>query len=74
MKQAEAGIVEITMHTPTIHGAALRPRPVNFFFGKNGTGKTSIGRAIADPASETVWAEESQKGAKIYVYNEQFMD
>ena len=74
MKQAEAGIVEITMHTPTIHGAALRPRPVNFFFGKNGTGKTSIGRAIADPANETVWAEESQKGAKIYVYNEQFIE
>ena len=70
MKQAEAGITHITLNTPTIHNVVLHPRPVNFLYGKNGTGKTSIGKAIADEGSDITWADDRANGAKVYLYNE----
>ena len=74
MKQAESGITRITLNTPTIHGTVLHPSPVNFLYGKNGTGKTSIGKAIADADSDITWAANSPNSAKVYLYNEEFID
>ena len=72
MGRKKSGIVSIRLNTPTIHGYTLEPAPVNFFYGKNGVGKTSIGRALADPASEITWKDG--KPLKVLLFNEEVAD
>ena len=72
MKKQERGIREVTLNTPTIHGLRVEPSAVNFIFGKNGTGKSSIARALAtrDPARR----ESGEREPEVYVYNEEYIE
>ena len=72
MGRKKSGIVSIRLNTPTIHGAVLEPAPVNFFYGKNGVGKTSIGRALADPTGDISWKEG--KPLKVVLFNEEYVE
>ena len=70
MERVKGGIVSVTMDAPTIHGLTVNPGLVNFFYGKNGTGKTSIGRALAGSGGKITWDMSLPQGAKVYLYNE----
>lgn len=51
-------------------------KSLNFIFGSNGTGKTTIGRVIAEPASSPTCATSWKGGTPLQtlVYNRDFVD
>ena len=72
-KQISA-IESVTLNTATFTEETFTPTFINFFYGKNGAGKTSLGRQLG--ACEGVrWAEgESQTDYDILLYNQDFID
>ncbi len=69
--------VKIAGHASYSEGGAILDdlKPINFIFGTNGTGKTTISRVIADvqsyPSCEVAWAESRQ--LETVVYNRDFV-
>lgn len=55
-QKMESMIREITLNTATFQDVTFQPTMINFFFGTNDTGKTSIGRTIRDSTGVT-WTE-----------------
>lgn len=83
----EVGIKEITINSATYHGVKINPTYVNFFFGNNGVGKTTISREIAQlkrPANELSGGIEPEgvlfetgkthRDFNFLVYNQDFIN
>lgn len=69
-----SAIESITLNTATFTDETFRPTFINFFYGKNGTGKTSLGRQIGE-GDGIQWAEgEVPAGYQIEIYNQDFID
>lgn len=67
-------IEKIKLDAATFHGETVEPTYINFFFGKNGAGKTTIANAFGKPE-----CLEWQKGINpadytILVYNQEFIN
>lgn len=69
-QKMESVIREIPLNTATFRDVTIQPTLINFFFGKNGTGKTSIGRAIQE-GTGLIWSEQP---CEVMVYNQDFID
>ncbi|MBR1709773.1 MAG: AAA family ATPase [Clostridia bacterium] len=65
------GISGLTLNTPTFHDVSVSPGVVNFIYGKNGTGKSTVARAIGDAVE---WTENTPPGTKVFIYNEQYIN
>ena len=49
MKEKQKSLIErIKLDSATFHGEVVEPTFVNFFFGKNGAGKSTIAKVIKD--------------------------
>ena len=52
----------------------FEPKAINYFFGSNGTGKSTLGKVIADistyPNSNLDWATSQ---IDVFIYNKQFV-
>ena len=46
MEKKKSAIEKITLNEATFKGAVVEPTYVNFFYGKNGTGKSTIAGAL----------------------------
>lgn len=81
------GIQQMTISAATYHGVPITPTYINYFFGNNGVGKTTISREIAKlkrPANEVSGGIEPQGVAfepgktfrdyNILVYNQDFIN
>ena len=58
------GIEQLTLNTPTLHEECIQVGQVNFFYGKNGTGKSSAALAIRDLAGDI----------PVMIYNEEYIN
>ncbi len=75
-KKMEAAIRQITLDCATFEntGTSIVPTYINFFFGRNSAGKSTLAEAIATDEG-LVWREgESHAGYDVLVYNQDFID
>jgi wobble nucleotide-excising tRNase len=61
-------------YAATFHGAEMEPTFVNFGFGNNGTGKSSVAKAIRDNVGIEWTAGKSPSDFNVLVYDRQFID
>ncbi len=66
-------ITEIKLDEATFHSTTFRPSNINFFFGKNGTGKSTIGRVIAERRGLTWKTPTDETDTIIQLYNEEYI-
>lgn len=69
-KKQTGPIQEITLDTHTFHKVTIQPTLVNFFYGKNGTGKSTI----ADELRQHHGISPAIDDYELLVYDKQFID
>lgn len=76
-----APIEKLTLNAATFHGVDVTPTLINFFYGNNGTGKTTIARLIDEkdteigqPTDITWQAGKSADDYSLLIYNQRFVD
>ena len=78
MNKLTSAIKKITLNATTIngeeyaatfHGAVMEPTFVNFWFGNNGTGKSSVAKAIRDNVGVEWERGKSPSDYNVLVYN-----
>jgi AAA15 family ATPase/GTPase len=46
---------------------------INFFYGKNGTGKSTLAKAFKDGSAALTWEGDPYPESRILIYNEDFI-
>ena len=69
-------ITQISLNDATYKdcGVSIQPTLVNFFFGNNGTGKSTIAKAIKADTGTTWRTSKSAVDYNIHVYNQDFIN
>ena len=65
-----AAITSIRLNTRTYHNVRIEPTLINFFYGKNGVGKSTI----ADAIRSEVGIEPSLSAYEVFVYDRAFIE
>ena len=61
-------------NTATIKDAEIEPLQINYFFGGNGSGKTSISRFLDDSENYNNGTIVKDSASEVLVYNRDFID
>ena len=74
MDKLQTLITGVTLNTPTFHDITFHPSLINFFYGKNGSGKSTIARIMGTDSS-TAWQPGINPGNyQLLVYNEEYIE
>ncbi len=73
-RKIPSAIQEITLNTATYKGATVTPTFINFFFGKNGTGKSTIARAVSTDNGLTWQPGKAHNDYTVLIYNQDFIN
>lgn len=69
-----SAIEEIVINEGTFSNEKINPSYINFFYGKNGSGKTSISRQI-ESGNGLKWKEgEVPSNYQLHIYNQDYID
>lgn len=68
----KAPIEQIELNAATYCGTSFTPTLINFFYGKNGTGKSTIAQAIADDVGIKWGIGQSSESFDVLVYDDAF--
>ncbi len=68
-----SAIEHITLNAATFHNVAIDPTFINFFYGNNGTGKTTISTEILAGNGLSWQAGKSAADYSVLVYNQAFV-
>ena len=61
-------------YAATFHGEVMNPTFINFGFGNNGTGKSSVAKSIRDDVGIDWTGDKSADDYIVLVYDRQFID
>ena len=65
-------ITEVVITDRTYDKEKFSPTLINFFFGKNGTGKSTVAAYLHDsPATSLAWDPAADQGIKREIFNEE---
>lgn len=67
-------ITGIMVNGPTYRDVPIKPSMINFFYGKNGTGKSTLAKAFKDGNAALAWDGDPYPESRILIYNEQFIE
>ncbi len=72
--KVRTNITGMRINAPTYRDVAFEPTLINFFYGKNGTGKTTLAKAFTD-GNATITTKDGEPIDKdrILVYNEEYI-
>lgn len=68
-----APIQAITLNRATFSGVTFEPTFLNYFYGNNGAGKSTIAQAIKEQSGITWKPDENPDNYTVLVYNRQFI-
>ena len=71
--KARVHITGVKVNAPTYTNVTFTPSLINFFYGKNGTGKSTLARAFKDGNAQMNWDGDPFPDERILVYNEDFI-
>jgi len=71
--KARVHITRVKINAPTYTNVTFTPSLINFFYGKNGTGKSTLARAFKDGNAQLSWDGDPFPDERILVYNEDFI-
>lgn len=69
-----SAIEKITLNAATFHGVTVEPTLINFFYGNNGTGKSTVARAIHGDEGLVWQSGKTVADYSVLVYNQEFID
>lgn len=72
MKKVSTGIKKVAIDSPVFSGEVFKPTLINFFFGKNGTGKSTIAKEMGKSDS-VEWCADNQGDYEVLIYNEEYI-
>ena len=72
-KKIKNNIIGVTVNAPTYANVSFEPTMINFFYGKNGTGKSTLAKAMKDGRAALTWRGAPFANEQILVYNEEFI-
>ena len=70
----QSAIERITLNDATFTGEVIEPTFVNFFYGKNGAGKSTIARSLRDNTGIEWENGKSVSDYDVLTYNTEFID
>lgn len=73
-KKMTSAIEKITLHTATYDGDVIEPSYINFFYGRNGAGKSTIAGAIGADAGVEWQTGKTAADYDVLVYDQKFID
>ncbi len=68
-----SAIEKLALNSATFHGVDVTPTLINFFYGNNGTGKSTIARAIHANDGLSWQAGKAVSDYSVLVYNQEFV-
>lgn len=75
MQEKQKSLIKnIKLDSATFHGEEIEPTFVNFFFGKNGAGKSTIANAVQDGTGLTWATGQNPDDYVVAVYNQAFVN
>lgn len=66
-------ITKMTINAPTYSNVSFSPTMINFLYGKNGTGKSSLARSFKDGNASMEWKGSPLPNEQVFIYNEEFI-
>jgi hypothetical protein len=67
-------IKKVVVNDATFQNESIEPTYINFFFGKNGSGKSTIAKAIDDPSALEWQTGVNADNYTILIYNQDFIN